>query len=213
MTTHEVYSSTPAIRRFNAWFFDTFDGFIDWSTRRAKKRLFSDIPRTLVEIGPGVGANFRYYQPGTRVIAIEPNEAMHSLLRARALDAELDLDLRSSLAEETGLLSDSVEAVVSSLVLCTVRDQGAAAAEIFRILKPGGRLLILEHVESRDFLLRLIQRLLARPWRWLFEGCELRRDTLSVLSSAGLKTEGISTKTLVTAFIPVNSMILGEAVK
>lgn len=216
MTTRNMahtYPSTWRVSRFNAWFFQAFDGFIDWSLRRIKKQVYVDLPETIVEIGPGVGANFRYYRPGTRVIAIEPSLEMHERLVRNAREAGIALDLRGDLAEDTGLADDSVPAVVSNLVLCTVTNPEAAIAEAHRILEPGGRFLVVEHVRGRGPALRGLQKLVARPWRWLFEGCELGRDTAESIRRAGFSTVELVEATLATAFLPVNSFAFGEAIK
>lgn len=212
-TKPALYRSTPAVGRFNAWFFDAFDGFIDWSLRRIKRALYVDLPDELVEIGPGVGANFRYYRPGTKVIAIEPNEQMHDRLRRNAEAAGIDLVLRPELAEDIGLTDGSTDAVVSNLVLCTVSEPSLAVAEVKRILRPGGRLLLLEHVRGRGPALRLLQRLVARPWRRLFEGCELSRDTAALVRDAGFSSVSLVEKTHITVFAPINSVAFGFAVK
>ena len=60
-----------------AGFLYALDGFMDKIYGRRKKAIFQDLPSTVVEIGPGTGANLRYYRPGTRIIAVEPNQAMH----------------------------------------------------------------------------------------------------------------------------------------
>lgn len=207
------YPATARIGRFNAWFFDTFDGLIDWSARRMKRRVFTDLPDTIVEIGPGVGANFRYYTSGSTVIAIEPNPAMHDRLVANAKAAGINLVLKPTLAESTGLPDQSADVVVSSLVLCTVVDPKAAVAEVNRILKPGGRLLMVEHVKGRGPMLRLLQGIVARPWKGLFEGCELSRNTIQVLSEGGFDTTKLVEKTVPTVFVPINSFLFGEATK
>jgi SAM-dependent methyltransferase len=213
MSEPALYPSSPIVGRFNAWFFDTFDGFIDWSMRRIKPQVYRNLPSSIVEIGPGVGSNFRYYMPGTTVIGIEPNFAMHERLRRNAEQAGIDLDLRATLAESTGLPRASSSVVISNLVLCTVTDPMQAAEEAYRILEPGGVLYLVEHVHGRGRLLRGVQRLVRRPWKWLFEGCELDRDTAGTLSSVGFETSGISNTTVITPFVPVNSLIFGKAVK
>ncbi len=212
-TTPEVYPSSPVIGQFNAWFFEAFDWLIELSLRRFKNVVYTDLPDSIVELGPGVGANFRYYRPGTRVIAIEPNEAMHVRLQRRADRFGIDLELRSGLAEQTGLETASHEAVVSSLVLCTVTEPALAVAEARRILAPGGRLLFVEHVHGRGPALRLLQRLVQRPWRWIFEGCELDRETDLLISEAGFKSVNATTKPVATVFLPINALTFGEAIK
>lgn len=206
-------STSRAIARFNAWFFDVFDGLIDWSIRRVKRQVFFDLPGTIVEIGPGVGANFRYYRPGTRVVAIEPNLAMHERLEANARAAGIWLELKDTFAEDTGLPGESSDVVVSSLVLCTVADPNAAASEILRILRPGGRFLFVEHVRGQGPALRALQRLIRSPWRWLFEGCHLMRDLRSDLEGTGFSDLDLTERTVLTPFLPVNSFVYGTATK
>ena len=207
------YESTTRIQRFNAWFFQAFDALIHISLRRLKRRVYQDLPETIVEIGPGVGANFRFYRLGTHVIAFEPNREMHPALTENAARHGLHLEIRTELAEDTGLPNDSVDVVVSNLVLCTVTDPEAAVAEIHRILRPGGQLLIVEHVRGRGPVLRGLQRLVHRPWQWLFEGCDLSRDTASLIRGAGFGSVQIEEKSMFTIFLPINSWAVGAAAK
>lgn len=208
-----LYPSTPRVSRFNAWFFQALDGLIDRSLRRIKRQVYCDLPDWIVEIGPGVGANFRYYRPGTHVVAIEPNIAMHSRLERNARDSGITLDLRPALAEDTGLGDDSVPVVVSNLVLCTVTDPETAVAEAHRILEPGGRLVLVEHVRGQGFMLRALQRLVSRPWRWLFEGCELDRNTRATVAAAGFSRLEFTERTGLAIFAPINSFLYGSAFK
>lgn len=208
-----LHRSNSKIGRFNAGFFDTFDGFINWSLRRMKTEVYQEIPETIVEIGPGVGGNFGFYPQGTNVIAIEPNLEMHRRLEENARKARIHLELEDTLAEDTGLPSDSAQVVVSNLVLCTVADPAQAIAEAYRVLAPGGRLLIVEHVRGRGPLLRALQRMLRKPWKWLFEGCDLERDTAHLVRSAGFSDVAIAEKTHPTLFVPINSFAYGTATK
>ena len=154
---------------------------------RHKRRLFANLPPTVVEIGPGTGANLRYYQPGIRLVAIEPNRHVHSPLRKAAQRYGIGLELREEGADAIGLPDASVDAVVSTLVLCTVPDSAATLRDVGRILRPGGRFLFLEHVRAGQShpVLRLVQRSVARPWRWFFEGCDVLRDTEATLARTG----------------------------
>ena len=213
ITRPTKYASTPRVQRFNAWFFRAFDGFIHFSLRRLKQKVYRDLPETVVEIGPGVGANFRYYRLGTRVIAFEPNREMHPALAENAARHGLHLEIHTELAEDTGLADDSVDAVVSNLVLCTVVDPEAAVAEAKRILRPGGRLLMVEHVRGLGPVLRGLQRLVHRPWQWLFEGCDVSRDTAALVRDAGFSSVNIEERAMFTAFLPVNAWLFGDAVK
>ena len=141
---------------------------------------------TVVEIGPGTGVNMRYYADGVRVIAIEPNPAMHPKLRAQAERSGVDLEIRTLRGEGIDVDDGHADAVVGTLVLCGVDDAHQVMAEVHRVLKPGGTFFFLEHVAApAGTWTRRIQRVLKRPHRYLFNGCEVDRDTASVLRAAG----------------------------
>lgn len=204
--------NNPVRGRLNAAVLRVTDAYGHLALGRRKRALFAGLPETVVEIGPGAGANLRYYRPGTTVIAIEPNTYMHAPLRAAARRRGIELDLRAEGAEETGLPDAHADAVVSTLVLCTVPDQAAALREITRVLRPGGRLVFVEHVRAGGGY-GLLQRMLARPWRWFFEGCDVRRDTEPALRAAGFATVRAERYSMRTAFLPINPQIAGTAVR
>lgn len=204
----------PFRGRFNAALLRLLDGCMHLGFGRRKRRLFAQLPRTVVEIGPGTGANFRYYRPGTKVIAIEPNRYMHDALRRAAARRDLDLALIHRGAENSGLPSASVGAVVGTLVLCTVADPAAVIAETQRILRPGGRFLFLEHVAARPGSpLHHLQRAVHRPWRWCFEGCHTHRDTLASLEAAAWSQLEVERYTARTPLLPINPQIIGVATR
>ena len=124
-------------RPLNALFFTVFDGYLNRLLSSRKSKLFADLPDEVVELGAGVGANFRYLKPGTAVTAIEPNPHMHNGLRKRAGRFGIDLRIVASGAEAIDLPDDSVDAVICTLVLCTVDKPERVLAEVNRILRPG----------------------------------------------------------------------------
>jgi SAM-dependent methyltransferase len=176
----------PIRGRLNAWFLAAADEVMHREYGDRKRRIFGEIPDTVVELGPGSGANFRYYPRGTRVIAVEPNPAMHRRMYAQARRYGVEIDLRHAGAEGMEVESGSAELVVSTLVLCTVRDPAQAIAEVKRALRPGGRFAFLEHVAAEPgSRLRKVQDALRSPWAWLGEGCQLNRDTAATIEAAG----------------------------
>ena len=197
---------------FNAAFFSLLGPYIERNVRRHKERVFDDLPPTVVELGSGVGANVRYLKPGSTLVAIEPNVPMHRRLRAAAERRGVHLDLRGGLAERTGLADASADAVISSLVLCTVGEPAAVLAEVRRILRPGGTFRFVEHVAApAGTPTRLLQRAVRRPWAWTFEGCSCERDLAGSLRAAGFARVDIEPYRLHSPFIPFNTQIAGIA--
>jgi SAM-dependent methyltransferase len=206
--------ANPVRGRLNAAIFQALDGYADRVFGHRKAALFADLPDTVVEIGPGTGANLRYYRPGTTVEAVEPNPHMHAGLAAAADRHGVGLRLHDAGAQAMPFPDASVDAVVSTLVLCTVPDLAAAIREIVRVLRPGGRLVFVEHVAAGAHTGHgVAQRALARPWRWLFEGCDVRRDTEAALRCAGFASVTVERYVARSVFVPINPQIAGVAVR
>ena len=107
----------------------------------------------------------------------------------------------------------SVDAVISSLLLCTVADPERVVGEIRRILRPGGRYAFLEHVAAPEGTrLRGIQHAVRRPWAWVFEGCSCERDLAAVIGAAGFASVEIDRYRVRSPFVPANTQIAGRAI-
>ena len=198
--------------RFNALFFGLMDPYINWNLRAHKQRVFNQLPQRVVEIGSGVGANLRYLPADATLVAIEPNPHMHRRLQAGARRKGVRLELHDHVGERIDLPDSSVDAVISSLVLCTVTDPAHVLAEIRRILRPGGRYSFVEHVAAPSGTpTRVLQRMLRRPWDWTFEGCSCERDLETTIRAAGFTAVAIESYRLHTPFIPFNTHIAGTA--
>lgn len=172
--------------RLFAWAHSVADRRLDAHYGDQKRRLLADLSGEVLEIGPGSGSNLRYLPAGVRWQGVEPNPHMHPFLRRRA--AELGLPARVHLghAEALPLPDGSVDAVICTLVLCSVRDQAAVLREVRRVLRPGGRFLFLEHVAApRGTWLRFWQTLVAPAWSFCGQGCRPDRETWVALEAAG----------------------------
>ncbi|MBM9579011.1 class I SAM-dependent methyltransferase [Leptospira sp. 201903070] len=198
----------------NAYFFQILQGYMHYQYRMIKKNLFEDLPDTIVELGPGVGSNLRYFKPGTTLLAVEPNEGMHSLLKKNSEKYSIKTELMNLSAEKLPFPDSSVDAVVCSLVLCSVVEPDQVLKEIRRVLKPGGRFVFLEHVAAEHgSWIYWIQRIVFRPWLWFFEGCHLTRDTHQTLRSANFSNLKIEERSLPTVFLPIRPHVYGIAIK
>jgi ubiquinone/menaquinone biosynthesis C-methylase UbiE len=147
-------------------------------------------------------------------VAIEPNVALHATLRDVARRRGVAGDVRDATAEELPLADASVDAVISSLVLCTVRSPERALAEVRRVLRPGGRFWSLEHVAAPEgTALARVQRTVRRPWAGLFGGCQVHRDTARLLLDAGFSSLELTPFTVRTPLVPIRPHLAAVAVR
>lgn len=158
-----------------------------WMAPR-KQDLLGGLRGSVLEIGPGAGVNLRYYAAGVHWIGIEPNPYMQNYLRKEAEKRGLNIDLRDGTAERIDLPDRSVDAVVGTLVLCSVPDITHVLKQIQRVLKPGGKYIFIEHVAApRGTSLRRVQRF-ARPLvKFFAEGCHSDRETWNEIAVAGFR--------------------------
>jgi ubiquinone/menaquinone biosynthesis C-methylase UbiE len=204
----------PVRGRLNAWFFAALDDYMHRKYADIKSRVLGAAPPVVVELGPGSGANLRYLRAGTRLIAIEPNPYMHPILRRRAKEFGIELDLRGLAGEQLDLPAASADFVYASLVLCSVEHPGRVLSEVRRVLKPGGRFACIEHVAApAGSTIARLQRAVRAPWKWLFEGCDLCRDTGAALRAAGFAQVDVQPLVLPTMFIPIRHQIAAVCVK
>jgi len=209
--------NNPVRGRLNAWILQVSDSTGHKAHRRWKQQLFEDLPDSFVELGPGTGANFRYYRRGAIVIAVEPNRRMSHRLYRNAEKYGINIALKEYSAEELALDDNSTEAVVSTQVLCTAGDLSKVLNEVYRVLSPRGRFIFLEHVAApRGTILRRFQdlNLVSCSWRWFFEGCNLNYEIDTAISTAGFsitKLERYEVKTLLP--VPIRHFIAGIAIK
>ena len=172
--------------RWFAWLLSHGEGFDRDLYGERKRALLEPLRGTVVEIGPGAGVNLPYFGTGIRWIGVEPNVYFHRRLRERIEDLGLDGEVRAGTAERLDLPDASADAVVSTLVLCSVDDLEAALAEVRRVLKPGGRFVFIEHVAAPSgSLLRRVQRGIKPLWGVIGDGCRPDRETGRLIEKAG----------------------------
>jgi SAM-dependent methyltransferase len=198
--------------RLHAWIMARVDRPYERQTAHLKRPLLGTLTGTVVEIGPGTGPNLKFFAPGIHWIGIEPNPAMHGYLEKEAARLGRDVELRHGTAERIPLPDGSADAVVSTLVLCTVPDPAAVVAEALRVLKPGSRFVFLEHVGAPAGTAQLrFQKFIKPIWRFCAEGCEPDRDTACVLAAAGFAD--LQLERLRLPFPIVGPHVMGVGVK
>jgi SAM-dependent methyltransferase len=173
--------SVTLAQRFNA---AIYEPFLALGERRGmaqrRRRLLAGLSGRVLEIGAGTGLNLDAYPGDVDLVLTEPEPGMRRHLQAR-VDAGRRAQVVAAGAEALPFPDGTFDAVVSTLVLCTVPDPDAALAEVHRVLRPGGELRFIEHVRADGRMLRWLQNRLKVPWRAFAAGCECNRDTLGAI--------------------------------
>ncbi len=199
-------------KRLFAWMMAQGSSTYDQAVSDRKRALFANLYGKVLEIGPGTGPNLPYYPKDIDWIGIEPNPYMHSYLRQEAQKLGLNIDLRIGTAEWIDAEDNSIDAVVSTLVLCSVPHLEDTLQAILRVLKPGGRFLFIEHVASpRGTLLRKVQTTVRPIWQILGDGCQPDRETWLALEKAGFAS--VNYEHFDAPFPIVSPHIIGVATK
>jgi ubiquinone/menaquinone biosynthesis C-methylase UbiE len=160
------------------------------SMRKRRGELVANAYGRTLEIGAGTGANIPYYTDAVgELILAEPFEPMRRRLERKLGKTGRSASTIDASAEAIPLEDESVDTVVSTLVLCTVDFPDLALAEVRRVLRPGGQLLFLEHVRSHSPRMARWQDRLETPWRRFGAGCRCNRDTIASIAAAGFSTQ------------------------
>lgn len=162
----------------------------DW-----RQALLAGISGDVLELGCGTGANLEYYPPELNCLLLaEPDRNMLNQLSKRlTYYPQLNTKLLDYDGKRFDLADNSVDAVISTLVLCTVDHPNDILSEIHRVLKPSGKFIFIEHVIAKDNPARLKWQYRLEPiWKIVACGCHLTRDTEKSIESAGFRYEHIA---------------------
>lgn len=161
--------------------------------RRKRQQLLEGLAGVVIEVGPGNGPNFPLY-PHTveRVVAVEPEPYLREKAGKTALRAPVPISVVSGTADNLPIGDGDADAVLLTLVLCSVPDQATALAEAARVLKPGGELRVFEHVGAHQPLAQTALKVAeATFWRRAFGNCHPTRHTLDAIEQAGFDVSNI----------------------
>jgi ubiquinone/menaquinone biosynthesis C-methylase UbiE len=187
-----VESETERVRRIQDKEAPRYDRQISFFERilfgEGRRWVCSQATGDVLELAAGTARNLPFYPPDVRITAVDLSPEMLAIGRRRAEELGRDAELRLGDAQALELADDSFDTVVCTLGLCTIPDDRKAATEAHRVLRPGGRLLLMEHVRSPSVPVRAVQRLLD-PLSVRFQADHLVRDPLDYLASVGFDVE------------------------
>jgi ubiquinone/menaquinone biosynthesis C-methylase UbiE len=168
------------------WLYDALMSVMDATGfSRWRRRLVSGARPATLEVGCGTGRNLPLYPSGTDVIATDFDLALLRRARKRAPA----VPMVAARAEALPFRDHSFDTVVSGLVFCSVQDPDRGLGEIRRVLTPGGRLRMIEHVRHAHPVLGRMQDGIQPAWTWITGGCHPNRDTESTVERAGFIIE------------------------
>jgi ubiquinone/menaquinone biosynthesis C-methylase UbiE len=202
-------SASPPRPRGHRWYAAAYDTVNWWAETRLFARyrpwIAGEASGRVLEIGAGTGANFPYYRAAALLVAAEPDPFMLCRARARAHRLGLAVRFCQCPAEALPFADASFDAVVATLVLCTVNDPARALAEVRRVLKPDGTFRFIEHVRADGFA-GAVQDLVTPVWRWVGAGCHPNRRTATSIRAAGFEIIACEERPL-----PLTPLIIGLA--
>jgi ubiquinone/menaquinone biosynthesis C-methylase UbiE len=159
-----------------------------------RERVIGAAEGRVLEIGVGSGMNLPFYRPPVReVLALEPAPRLVTMARNALRATSMPVSLLEASAEAIPLDGHSVNTIVTTWTLCSIPQAATALAEMRRVLRPGGKLLFVEHGMAPDEGVRRWQDRLTPAWRCICGGCHLNRPIRSMIEGAGFRIDRIET--------------------
>lgn len=182
---------------------------------RQRARVVPQASGTVVEIGVGTGLNLGHYDAARveQVIGVDPCATSLAMARTRARTLPLPITLAQGSAEALPCPANSADTIVSTYTLCTVPRPESVLAEVYRVLKPGGRFLFCEHVASPDARVGAWQNRLNRIWGCCFGGCNINRNVTRMVCDAGFDSVEHVSEDVSGELVFIRHQALGWALK
>jgi ubiquinone/menaquinone biosynthesis C-methylase UbiE len=186
-----VYDATWG-RLFAAVYDRGLKGTEEAGLREMRRETLRAARGRTIDLGAGTGANLDLYPEAvSELVLAEPDPHMAKRLRQKLAGSSREAQPVEASAEALPFEDSSFDTAVFTLVLCTVPNPEAALAEAARVLKPGGRLLFVEHVRAENPGLARWQDRLEKPWRFLGDGCHCNRDTVANIEASPLTVDRV----------------------
>jgi ubiquinone/menaquinone biosynthesis C-methylase UbiE len=160
--------------------------------REERKKALGGVSGTVLEVGFGSGLNLPFYSRDVRrLVAVDPSREGAKLARKRIADAQFPVEYLPVGGEQISAPDHTFDSVVSTFTLCTIADPLAALEQMRRVLKPGGKLFLIEHGLSADPKIQKWQRRLDRLNHFVLGGCHLNRDMRRMVAEAGFEFDQV----------------------
>jgi ubiquinone/menaquinone biosynthesis C-methylase UbiE len=177
------------------------DKILPWLTNIAMRqaqlipyrtRVASGATGRVLELGIGPGLNLPFYGPSVKeVIGLDPSPKLLEIARDAGRRTTVPLELIEGSAEAIPLETRSIDTVVTTWTMCSIPDAGRALSEARRVLKPGGKLLFVEHGRAPEPRIQWWQDLMTPPWKRLAGGCHLNRPIAELIGNNGFAVEDL----------------------
>jgi ubiquinone/menaquinone biosynthesis C-methylase UbiE len=208
----KIYDATFG-RLFTAWYGTVIRRVDELGLREVRREVLAGATGRTLDVGTGTGSNLPLFPSRVdQLVLAEPDRHMREVLSERLVEAEAQsAELIAAPAERLPFGDASFDCVTCTMVLCTVPDPGAALNEMARVLKPGGKLLFLEHVRSEDPFFAKRQDRMEKPWRFVADGCHCNRDSLAAIEASPFAVEELKRGVMPGAPMFMKPLIYGSA--
>jgi ubiquinone/menaquinone biosynthesis C-methylase UbiE len=202
---------------FSASWDRVMSGAEEMGLREMRRQLLSEASGRTIDIGAGTGANIGLFPATvTELTFVEPDRHMVDKLRPKLARAGLPAEVATVGAEDLPFADASIDTAVFVMSLCTIPNPAAALTEVARVLRPGGKMLFLEHVRSEDDRFSRWQDRFEEPWHFFCDGCYCNRDTVATIKASPLTVERVTAEKFpkFPLLVPplVRPLVLGSAV-
>jgi len=208
-------SSNTVDNPFFARLWTVMSGHEPESVRLLRRENLAGLSGRVLEVGAGTGTNFEFY-PDTvsEVVAVEPERRLAALAEKAASAAPVPVTVSTDTVEQY-IAGEPFDAVVCSLVLCSVDDPDSVVRQLHSLLRPGGELRYLEHVASSGPRARLQKIADATLWPRLLGNCHTHRHTEETIVGAGFQVTGARREWTIPRWVPVpvSEFAIGRAVR
>jgi len=195
MAEYLSLSQTNRMRLYQKLFAAKYDSFmkgIEISFFDLRKELIENLDGKILDVGSGTGVNFEHFNSTSEVISIEPSIYMLNKAKAK-LPTNKNIKLYNLGINDVALndliAENSLDYAICTLVLCTVPKPELALKNIYKWLKPTGKLIIIEHIHAAEKYRRVFQNIINPAWKIIGDGCNLNRDTDKIIQEIGFKPD------------------------